>query len=109
VLHFVEGLPILPGSSLRTRFCIRGRRVAAIHSSAWMALVDRYRNITLPVFLGVLVAICILECAEVPDRVGVHSGPAWLCRLPRWPSSYWLVAFGKYICHLPDEHNGDLS
>jgi hypothetical protein len=69
---------------------------AASHSSAWTALVDKFRNLTLATFSVILGVSVYWYVPSYP--IALLSIPALhgLCRRPRWRTSAWLLLFGKY-------------
>jgi fucose 4-O-acetylase-like acetyltransferase len=97
VLHFVGGPKLFCLDRVcELAFVFVAGAYAASRSSAWMALVDRFRSITLITFIAVLVASAFWSMPSYP--IALLSIPALhgLCRLPRWRSSSWLLLFGKY-------------
>jgi len=97
VLHFIRG----PSLFCLDRVCehafvFLAGAYAVSRSSAWTALVDKFRGFTLTTFTAVLIASV---CWNVPSfPIALLSIPALhgLCRLPSWRSSSWLQLFGKY-------------
>jgi fucose 4-O-acetylase-like acetyltransferase len=97
LLHFVGSTYLFCFDRMSEHaFVFLAGAYAASYSSAWMALVDKFRNLTLAVFTAILAASVYWYVPSYP--ISLLSIPALhgLCRLPRWRTSYWLLLFGKY-------------